>query len=51
MIFSNATIITMDKDRRIILDGAIAIQNNKIIDIGKTAELVSKYPEKKKNKV
>jgi cytosine/adenosine deaminase-related metal-dependent hydrolase len=48
MIFSNATIITMDQKRRIITHGALFIINNLISDIGKTADIVAKYPGEKK---
>ena len=48
MIFSNATIITMDQKRRIITHGALFIRNNLISDIGKTADIVAKYPGEKK---
>jgi 5-methylthioadenosine/S-adenosylhomocysteine deaminase len=34
------TIVSMDKDRRIIEDGAIVIQKGKIIAVGKTAEVM-----------
>lgn len=36
-------LITMDKHRRIIRDGAIAIQDHRILDIGKTSDLEEKY--------
>ena len=36
-------LITMDSSRRIIKDGALAIQGDKILDIGKAAELINKY--------
>lgn len=45
MIFGNAAIITVDAERRIISDGAIAVQGSMIKDIGKTAEIKEKYPE------
>ena len=44
MIFGNATIITVDGQRRIITDGAIAVQDSFIKDIGKTGEIVKRYP-------
>jgi 5-methylthioadenosine/S-adenosylhomocysteine deaminase len=40
------TIVSMDKDRRIIEDGAIVIQKGKIIKIGKRAEVMSKIRAK-----
>jgi len=36
-------VITMDKDRRVIKDGLIAIEGNKILDVGKTVDLARKY--------
>ena len=47
MIFSNATIITMNKDREILTHSAIVIRDDKITDIGKTQEILDKYPEEK----
>ena len=44
LIFGNATIITVDKERRIIADGAIAVLGDTIADLGKTAEIKKKYP-------
>ncbi|MEM3571553.1 MAG: amidohydrolase family protein [Candidatus Bathyarchaeia archaeon] len=43
IIIKNGLIVTMDKQKRIIENGAIAIENEKIIDIGKTIELEKKY--------
>jgi len=43
LIVRNATILTMDPDRRVITDGEIVIEGNRIRDIGKTAELTKKY--------
>ncbi|MBS7648823.1 MAG: amidohydrolase [Candidatus Bathyarchaeia archaeon] len=43
----NAFIITMDKDRRILIDGAIAIQDGKILEIGRSSDLGAKYSDSK----
>jgi cytosine/adenosine deaminase-related metal-dependent hydrolase len=47
ILIENCIIVTMDKERRIIgeknSDGAIAIEGNKIVDVGTTAELRDKY--------
>src|SRR5437667_5965350 len=43
MLFTNATIITMNPTRDIITDGAIAIQDNRIAAIDKTATLQAQY--------
>ncbi|MEI6101992.1 MAG: chlorohydrolase, partial [Eubacteriales bacterium] len=45
LIFGNATIITVDAERRIITDGAIAVLGDTIADVGKTAEIKKKYPD------
>lgn len=39
-LYIHATIITVDKERRIILDGAMLIRRNEIVAIGKTANLL-----------
>lgn len=39
----NGYVITVDNDRRIIQNGAVVIEENKIIDVGKTEDLVKKY--------
>lgn len=44
MLFTNATIVTVNPSREIILDGAIAVQGNLIADIGKSTDLKDKYP-------
>lgn len=41
-IYSHATIITMDASRRIIIDGAIVVQGNKIVAIEKTSTILAK---------
>lgn len=46
-IIDRGTILTVDKDRRIIKDGAIAIQKNRIIDLGTSEEIKQKYEAKK----
>lgn len=39
MIFENATIITVDSERRIIRDGAIAVDGSRIVGVGKSSEI------------
>jgi 5-methylthioadenosine/S-adenosylhomocysteine deaminase len=47
LLIQNGLVVTMDKERRIIEDGAIMIENDRIIDIGKTSEIKDKYkPER-----
>src|SRR5947207_7687273 len=43
MLFTNATIITMNPTRDIITNGAIAINDNRIVAIGKSDALLSQY--------
>lgn len=48
LLLVHGTLITMDETRRIIEDGALAIEGTRIKDIGKSAELLKKYPDAKK---
>jgi cytosine/adenosine deaminase-related metal-dependent hydrolase len=48
MLFENATIITMNSKREIITHGAIAVNGNDILEVGKATELIDKYPHKKR---
>lgn len=45
MLYLHPTIITVNSNRDIILDGAILVQGNKIADIGKADDLIYKYPK------
>src|ERR1700687_4705325 len=45
MLFTNATIITMNASRDIITDGAIAIDGNRIVAVGKAKDLLVQYAE------
>jgi len=47
ILIENGWILTVDRDRRIIYDGAIAIEKDRIIDVGKTRELKQKYSANK----
>lgn len=44
MLINNGTLVTVDKDRRIIKEGAIFIKGDRIADIGKSEALAAKYP-------
>ncbi len=44
MLFTHATIITVNPSREIILDGAILVQGNLIAAIDKTDELAKLHP-------
>ncbi len=41
LLLTHGTVIPMDTERRIIEDGAVAIQGNRILKVGKTEELES----------
>ncbi|MCJ7622333.1 MAG: amidohydrolase family protein, partial [Anaerolineaceae bacterium] len=47
MIFNNVTIITMNPRREIILNGAVAVSNDKITSVGKSRDIIEQFPEKK----
>lgn len=48
MLYTHATIITVNENRDIIKDGAILIEEDKISDIGKTETLIERYPQEPK---
>lgn len=43
LLICNALVITVDAQRRVLREGAIAIEGNKILEVGKTEELLNKY--------
>lgn len=43
-LYTNGLIITMDEKRRIIRDGAMAVEADRIVAVGKTAELIKQFP-------
>ncbi len=45
MIFENCTLVTVDRDRRIITDGALGVRDGVIRGIGKRAEIRRQNPE------
>ncbi|MBA2284870.1 MAG: amidohydrolase [Ktedonobacteraceae bacterium] len=45
MLFTNATIVTMNPAREIIINGALAVEGNRIVALGKTDILVRQYHE------
>jgi len=45
MLFHHATVITLNAKREIILNGAVAIEGNRILAVGKTNQLLEQYPE------
>ena len=44
MLFTDATIITVNEKREILLDGSILVQNNIIADIGNSDVMKGRYP-------
>ena len=47
LLIQNGLVVTMNEERRIIEDGAIMIENDRIIDLGKTGEIKDRYkPER-----
>jgi len=48
ILIEGGIILTMDPRRRIIEDGALAIQGNKIAEVGKREDLKKKYPAPRK---
>jgi len=47
ILIKNGFIITIDQKRSIIKDGGLAIEGNKIVDLGKTDEISKKYSANK----
>ena len=45
MILDNAIVVTVDRDRRIITDGAVAVVGRDIAAVGKSAEVRAAYPD------
>jgi 5-methylthioadenosine/S-adenosylhomocysteine deaminase len=43
LLLVNGVVITMDKERRIIEDGAVAIHKGRILDVDTSENLISKY--------
>ncbi len=42
-LITRGTVITMDPERRVIKDGAVAVENTRILAVGKSLELESSY--------
>ncbi|GAA0238338.1 amidohydrolase family protein [Metaclostridioides mangenotii] len=48
ILIKNAIIVTVNKNREVLFDGAIAIKDDRILDIGNSKDLELKYTEVKK---
>jgi 5-methylthioadenosine/S-adenosylhomocysteine deaminase len=44
LVVRNATVVTMDGDRRVIADGAVAIRGSEIVAVGPAAEVAARWP-------
>ncbi|MEE2803702.1 MAG: amidohydrolase family protein [Pseudomonadota bacterium] len=47
LLIDNGTVVTVDKERRVIRNGAVAIHKNKIKEVGKSRTLKQKYSAKR----
>ena len=47
ILIFGGTVVTMDKDRRLIEDGAVAIKGEVIVAVGKRSEIARQYPAKR----
>jgi len=47
MLFTNATVITMNPTRNIITNGAVAVEGNRIVAVGKSDALQRQYDDEK----
>jgi 5-methylthioadenosine/S-adenosylhomocysteine deaminase len=43
LIVQNGTVVTMDAQRRVVENGAVAVQNGEIVSVGSAAEIAQKY--------
>ncbi len=48
MLITNANLVTWEKENRILDDHAILIENDRIKEIGKSNDLIKKYPNEEK---
>ncbi len=48
MLISHGTVITLDEEDKIIEDGAVYVEGDKIVAVGAAKELAAKYPQAEK---
>ena len=46
LLLTDAIIVTVDQDRRILYDGAMAVRDGRIVEVGESRELERKYEAK-----
>lgn len=44
LLLTHATIVTVDRDRRVLYDGAMAVREGRIAAVGDTGEILREYP-------
>ena len=44
LLVAGGTVVTLDARRRILRDGAVAVRDGRVVEVGKTAELTPRYP-------
>lgn len=47
LLLTGGTVVTIDQERRILQDGAVAIDGGRIVAVGPTAELVPQFPARR----
>ncbi|NIS81080.1 MAG: amidohydrolase family protein [Anaerolineales bacterium] len=47
LLITHAKVITMDKERRVLLDGGLAIHEGQILEVGNSKALQARYPNPK----
>lgn len=45
LLLTNAVIVTVDKERRVLFDGAMAVKKDRILEIGNTIDMQNKYTD------
>ena len=45
MLITGSQVVTMNATRDVIRDGAVLVQGDRIVEVGKASDLTSRYPE------
>ncbi len=48
IIIHNTTVVTADAGRRVLYDSAVAIDGDRIVDVGSNSEIISKHPKEER---